>query len=344
MQVAKRHWFLFGLLLLIPLGFSIGPTPIGDTVEPILTQLPAAWCTAAILFLMSFTLNSRRLLDSLKRPMPVIFSCVVNQLFIPLLSVPLLLLQKSPDMKVGLLIVGSVPCTMAAASVWTRRAGGNDAVSLLVTLVTNGLCFVITPAWLAAGSQWLGTARPADGLEFGAMVQALTLAALIPAIGGQSLRLWQKGRLFADERKPLLGVAAQSIILLLVFVSAFRGGRRFSENDVSNNLRHGEFAFAWACCVFMHLTAMVVAWWGSGAAGFSEDDRRACVMAGSQKTLPIGILVSQSTGMPLSLLPMLMYHASQLFVDTWVADWLTRRTADTSERQPETQTAAASDR
>ncbi len=94
---------------------------------------------------------------------------------------------------------------------------------------------------------------------------------------------------------------------------------------MSQNLRHVEFATVWACCIGLHLAAMGLMWILTGLISVSEADRRACVFAGSQKTLPIGILVSQATGLPFSLLPMLMYHASQLFIDTWIADRLKKR-------------------
>ncbi|MCA9048468.1 MAG: bile acid:sodium symporter [Planctomycetaceae bacterium] len=317
----KQHWFLVGLLVLIPLGLTLGGSAKSAVAERLVDSLPTAWCTATILFLMSVTLDSGRLWDSLRRPWPVLTACIVNQLVIPLLALPLLLLQKSDDLKVGLLIAAAVPCTMAAASVWTRRAGGNDAVSLLVTLLTNGLCFLVTPAWLSFGTRWFGTVGPDNGLQFGTMVASLTLAALIPAATGQLLRLSRRARLFVDQKKSCLSTLAQCIILTLVFVSAFRGGRKFGADTMSaDQLRHSEFALVWACCIGLHLAAMLVAWWTTGLTRFTTDDRFACVIAGSQKTLPIGILVSQSTGMPFSLMPMLMYHASQLFIDTWIAD------------------------
>ena len=97
---------------------------------------------------------------------------------------------------------------------------------------------------------------------------------------------------------------------------------------MADGLRHTEFAIVWLCCVAIHLLAMLVAWLAGGVLRLGEADRRACVIAGSQKTLPIGILVSQATGLPFSLLPMLMFHTSQLFVDTWVADRLRRRSPE----------------
>ena len=84
-------------------------------------------------------------------------------------------LQLAPDFSFGLMIAASAPSTMAAASVWTRRAKGNDAVSLLVTILTNGFCFLVTPAWLvlatAAGiGAWVVVSAAVDGRTFAAML------------------------------------------------------------------------------------------------------------------------------------------------------------------------------
>lgn len=324
-QVLQRHWFLIGLLVLIPtallLAISKPPQGIIDSAA----SIPTSVCTALILFLMSVTLNSGRLFDSLKRPLPVITACGINQIIIPLLCLPLLALQRSADLRVGLLIASSVPCTMAAASVWTRRAAGNDAVSLLVTLLTNGLCFLVTPIWLVVGTHWFATADASSALPFVEMVQRLVLSALIPATAGQLLRLNSRVTRFVDSNKPWFSNTAQAIILTLVFVSAFRGGLSFNETGMSKNLRHLEFAIVWACCIALHGAGMTVAAVLSKAMRFAEADRRACIFASSQKTLPIGILVSQATGLPFSILPMLMFHTSQLFIDTWVADQLKRQ-------------------
>lgn len=321
----QRHWFLIGLLTLLPAAVVLGMSDPPQWMIQGTHSLPTSWCTAAILFLMSVTLDSGRLVDSLKRPLPVITAGVVNQVVLPLACLPLLAFQKSDDLRVGLLIAASVPCTMAAASVWTRRAGGNDAVSLLVTLTTNGLCFLVTPFWLAIGARWFHTAAADGSLQAGDMVVRLVMAALIPAGAGQLLRRrasWSKS---IDANKSVFSTTAQAIILTLVFVSAFKGGLKFQSDDMSSNLRHAEFAVVWFCCIGLHLFAMLVAWAVTGTLGLEESDRRACVIAGSQKTLPIGILVSQATGLPFSLLPMLMFHTSQLFIDTWIADRLKRR-------------------
>ena len=320
LSAIRRHWFLVGLVTLIPLAIVLATSHPPLWLVGAVETLPTAVCTATILFLMSVTLNSQRLLESLRRPYAVGAAFFVNQAIVPLLALPLLAFQKSDDLRVGLLIAASVPCTMAAASVWTRRAEGNDAVSLLVTLTSNGFCFLITPFWLSVGTRWFATAATGASLAFGAMVSKLVCAALLPALAGQLVRLHGGTCKFVDRNKPWFSNGAQIIILTLVFVSAFRGGLRFENDGMVENLRHGEFATVWVCCIAVHCAAMLIAWTLTGLLRFPLADRRACVIAGSQKTLPIGILVCDATGMPFSLLPMLMYHASQLFIDTWVAD------------------------
>jgi len=336
----KRHWFLVGLLTLLPLAVVLGTSNPPDLLVELTHALPTSWCTAAILFLMSVTLDTGRLVDSLRRPLPVVTAIGVNQIVLPLACLPLLLLQKSADLRVGLLIAASVPCTMAAASVWTRRAGGNDAVSLLVTLITNGLCFVFTPLWLAVGQRWFGTVSADGSLEPADMVVRLVTAALLPAALGQLLRRHRGVATRVDANKKVCSNAAQAIILTLVFVSAFKGGLRFQSDGMIDGLRHFEFAVVWLSCVAIHVLAMVVAWTSGGLLKLPEADRRACVIAGSQKTLPIGILVSQATGLPFSLLPMLMFHTSQLFIDTWVADRLRRRTEKAGDTPVATEAGA----
>lgn len=326
MKVLVKNWFLVGLVILIPLAIVTGW--MADHLQPLaqaVDVVPTKWCTAAILFLMSLTLNSGRLLAAVKAPLPVAIASGTNQLVIPLLCLPLLWLPWSPDIAVGLMIAASVPCTMAAASLWTRKAEGNDAVSLLVTLLTNGTCFLVAPAWLWVGHEWFGLVDTSGGLQFRDLVIRLVLTALLPAISGQILRLYGSIRNAVDRNKAMISTVAQSIILTLVFVSAFRGGRQFSGGDLSENLRHTEFLSVWLCCVALHLAAMWIAWKAAVKLKVPEADARACVMAGSQKTLPIGIVLSDASGMPFSILPMLMFHASQMFIDTAVAAKLKAR-------------------
>ena len=356
----KKRWFLVALALLIPGGLVLGAqlsdqtmaraaAASGETGQWLAARLPRI-VTAVVLFLMSFSLDSRQLQASLRSPRPVLWASLVNYGLIPLLAWPLLALQFNIDFSIGLMIAASAPCTMAAASVWTRKAGGNDAVSLMVTLLTNGLCFLITPLWLnltVAGSSEVQ-------LDAVAMVWRLVTAVLVPSLLGQSLRQFRGPAAVAVKYKTPIGVVAQSCILLIVVVAAFTAGRRLAGTEGSPGLT--AVVLVWSCAVALHLAGMGLAVAGSRKFGFSRADIAATAFAGSQKTLPIGVLVATDPtmfgnpdllgpglGVPFAVFPMLMYHASQLFLDTAVADRFAASAAEEAESAG-TPAAAIADR
>jgi len=345
LEFAKRRWFLLSLLTLITSGLVIGSQSSPESVESFKSIVPTRPLTAFVLLLMAFSLNSQQLKASFKAPAPVIWACLVNFGLLPIMGVFLMRFQMTPDFRIGLMIAATTPCTLAAASVWTRKAGGNDAVSLLTTLVTNTACFALTPFWLNLGTSQLniGTAQSVS-LDAFYLAQRLVLVVLIPTLLGQALRFPKKASEFATKNKTPIGVVAQSCILSLVFLSALGGGVQLQKADIGTQLT--AVLLVWGCCVVMHVVALAVAWYGGGLFGFDRRDRIAASFAGSQKTLPIGVYlatdpevfggaaVAGGIAVPFAVFPMLMFHASQLFIDTIVADRLAQK-ADESKTPDE---------
>jgi sodium/bile acid cotransporter 7 len=320
-----KRWFLLSLLVLIPAGLALG-SQFSDEVRGFLKLrfLPPT-ITAVVLFLMSFSLDSGQLKKSFRSPGPVILAFLVNFAAIPLMGWALMPAQLQVDFAIGLMIAASVPCTMAAASVWTRKAGGNDAVSLFVTVSTNGLCFVITPFWLNL------TTTGNVQLDFWAMFWRLVMTVLIPTAVGQLARLLPSAAGVARRHKTAMGAAAQICILVIIFSAACAAGMQLS-NDGPKPSAAG-VALVWACCILLHVAAMGIGRSLSRLLGFERGELIAVVFAGSQKTIPIGLLIATDVamfgdpnllgpgqGVPFAVFPVLMYHASQLFIDTAVAD------------------------
>ncbi len=329
----KKRWFLVALVVLIPLGIFWGmqQAPVaGSSSTEMATgfwsriSLPQV-VTAAVLLMMAFSLDSNHLKDAVRSPGPVLWASVVNYGGIPLLAWVVAGFQLLPDFRYGLLIAATVPCTLAAASVWTRKAKGNDAVSLMVTLLTNTACFLVTPFWLhimTGEGVSLGSAR---------MVFRLLIVVLVPTILGQMLRQIPRLEAFAVRRKTPIGVVAQSMILVLVFLAAFKAGGQLAGDGPRPSA--GAVFLVWGSCMAIHLFAMLIGWLGSRGFGFSRENRAAILFSCSQKTLPVGVLIATDPtmlgnpnllgtglGIPFAVFPMLMYHASQLFIDTVVAD------------------------
>ncbi|MGH7201340.1 MAG: bile acid:sodium symporter family protein, partial [Planctomycetaceae bacterium] len=347
-----KRWFLVSLALLIAGGIALGraaahehwPERIDGRVpwlDDLFRPLPRI-VTALVLFLMAFSLDTDRLKAALRSPGPVAWGSLVNYAVIPLLGWWLMRWQRSPDFQIGLMIAVSTPCTMAAASVWTRKAGGNDAVSLMVTLLTNAACFAVTPFWLNLATEQLAAGRRVE-LDVGEMMMRLLVTVLVPSLAGQALRQLPRPAALAARHKTPIGVVAQSLILVIVALAAFNAGQTLAATGTASAARPGAIGvgLVWGTCIGIHLAAMALAWGGARLAGFRREDAIAVAFAGSQKTLPIGVLLATDPamfgdpnllgmgfGVPFAVFPMLMYHASQLFLDTAVADRFAARTTD----------------
>jgi len=337
-QFLRKRWFLVSLLTLIVGGLTLGAELGKDFTDALSTVVQPRVVTALVLFLMAFSLDSAQLKTSFRSPGPVALAFAVNFGLIPLMGYGLMQVQLQPDFAYGIMIAASVPCTMAAASVWTRKAGGNDAVSLLVTVSTNGLCFLLTPLWLNL------TTTGGVALDFWEMFWRLVSAVLLPTLAGQLLRQVPRAAAFAVRHKSALSGAAMLCILAIVFSAACRAGLRLGDSGPKPNL--AGVALVWSCCIAIHLAAMGIGISAARLFGYARPDRIAVAFAGSQKTLPIGVLLatdatmfgdpnflSPGLGVPFVVFPMLMYHASQLFIDTAVADRFARTGAELRLRE-----------
>jgi sodium/bile acid cotransporter 7 len=216
----------------------------------------------------------------------------------------------SEDIVFGILIAAAVPCTLASAAVWTRRAGGNDAAAIIVTIVTNLMCFVVTPAWLYA---MIGKMPSFDPLS---MVLKLALLVVLPMVLAQLVRPVGSIGAWATGHKTPIGVVTQCGVLSMVFFGAIQTGSRFSGGPQSSIWIDIVLTIAIVMC--LHVTMLFV---GTGLARLmrlSREDAMAVGFAGSQKSCMIGLEVCAQLGV--TVLPMVAYHVCQLLADTAVAD------------------------
>lgn len=321
----KSRWFLVSLLTLITSGLLVGYHGSESSLHSIQRVIRSGAITPLVLFLMAFSLDSSQLKASFRRPTPVLWACFVNMAVLPALGWTLMGVQLADHFRIGVMIAASVPCTVAAASVITRRAAGNDAISLLTTLLTNGLCFATTPLWLQ-----LATGQKVN-LDSAVLAQDLMLTVLLPSLAGQLVRLSKTAANVAKTRKLTLGIVAQSGILSLVFVSACKAGRELQVSDTAKEVLG--LMIAWVTCIVIHSVGLALANTGGRLLKFSASDRIAAAFAGSQKTLPVGVFLASSPAfstVAFAVFPMLMFHASQLVIDTLVADRFAKRDEQSS--------------
>jgi sodium/bile acid cotransporter 7 len=311
--LAKR-WFL---LLICAGAVLVGVSPQALRWTAVLD--PSVTGATAI-FLSSWSLNSRKLLGTLLRPAAALWAVVISYGLLPALAWLLGLLLPHPDLRVGLLLIASVPCTLASAVIWTRMAAGNEATALLVTLFTNMSSWLATTAWLT-----LGTSVATDeGIVLGLMARLL-LVLVLPVGLGQLLRCWSALAAFADRQRTGFSILARLLTVTIMLKAAV---------DVRDRLENGTATVSAALllavaalCLAVHLAAFAAGFWSSRGLGFSHGDQVAVALAGSQKTLPVSLILFDAyfTAYPLAVVPVAFFHLGQLVLDTFLAEWFAGR-------------------
>jgi sodium/bile acid cotransporter 7 len=308
-QFLAKRWFLIALVATLVLGAWLY-----EPLTPIASVKPLRYAIVAIvLFLMALPLETQTILGSMKRPRAVLLPVAVNFGLLPLFAFLVSQFLNRP-MAEGLLVAAVTPCTLASASVWTRRAGGNDTIAILVTVVTNLSCFIISPLWLIA---LLGESVDLQ-IDFTDMVIKLAALVVLPMTLAQLVRIHRPLGSWATKRKNTLSSLAQCGILFMVFTGAVGIGHRiFSEQEEA--LLGSDVALMIVAVLTVHI---VMFWTGIGlgrSIRLSREDTIAVGFAGSQKTLMVGLQICMDAGV--LILPMVAYHIGQLFVDTLFADY-----------------------
>ena len=314
--VAER-WFLIALAVVLTVGIAGW-----ETLEPIAQSRSFRnGIVATVLFLMAFPLGAGAVWKALQRPWAPMLGVAVNFGLLPLAAWGVSLGLRA-DMAAGLLVAATTPCTLASAAVWTRRAGGNDAAAILVTIFTNGTCFLVTPLWLAA---MLGAQASQVQIDVADMIADLGALVVLPMTAAQLLRLIDPIGRWATHHGRRLSSVAQCGILSMVFLGAINTGRTLAEQPPDEAFSIFDWGTMAAAVLGVHLAMLWLGIFLAGRLRLPREDRIAVGISGSQKTLMVGLQVALDCG--ILILPMVIYHVGQLIVDTMIADrW---RAADT---------------
>jgi sodium/bile acid cotransporter 7 len=308
----QQRWFLLALVAVLAGGMG-WPELLG----PVAAAIPRSAIVAVVMFLMALPLQTAVVWRTIRRPGPAWLAAVVNSGLAPPLGW-LAAWWLPGELATGLVVATTVPCTLASATVWTRRAGGNDAVAILVTMITNLACFLVVPGWL-----WLLLGAKVT-FDYSSLVWRLVLLVVLPIVAAQVLRQYRPLGGWATRHKAELGNLAQVGILAMVLVGAVGCGQRIHEAADGQVLSAESVAIMLVSVAVVHLVLFGIGMSAARGLAASRADSIAVGMAGSQKTLMVGLYLALEFG-PLAILPMVAYHATQLVLDTLLADWLRGR-------------------
>ena len=300
-----RSWFISLLVIALVFGYVLA-----DQCRALVDMSWLKWGIVVVtMFVMALPISFGSIKATLSNPKVPGLAIFLNAICLPLLAWPFSKLVEG-DLGLGLIVAGAAPCTLASAAVWTRRAGGNAAVAIVVTIFTNAFCFLIMPFWILV---LIGQSAEVDFL---ATTGKLFFLVVLPMVIGQLCRANAHLAKWSDSQKVRLGVVAQLGVLSIVFIGSAATAIRLADAEAAMPVHF--IALTIFCVTAMHLIVLVTGLWTARKAGFAHEDQIAVAFSGSQKTLMVGLSTAMDLGV--SIIPIVAFHSVQLLLDTFIAD------------------------
>ena len=293
-------------------GTSAAPVPLGKL---------AGYGVSVIFFFYGLKLNLAQLRVGLSNTRLHLLIHAVTFLLFPLLILAVKPFFQSPGNQtlwLGIFFLAALPGTVSSAVVMVSLAGGNVPAAIFNASLSSLLGVFVTPLWMG-----LLMNTTAAHFDLGEVFLKLVVQVLLPVLAGMLMhRFWGS---FAEKHRQQLGAFDKSVIVLIVYTS-------FCEsfaNGVFSLLGWQELGLLWLGAVALFFLVYGIISLASAFLKFSREDRITALFCGSKKSLVQGAVMSKvlfagvaSAGV--LLLPIMLYHASQLLIVSSIAQRMRR--------------------
>jgi solute carrier family 10 (sodium/bile acid cotransporter), member 7 len=266
------------------------------------------------------TLETSGIIRQLKNYHVLTAALMSSLVLIPVLAYYLsrLFFAGRPDFVIGALIIGAAPVTVASGTVMTALALGNVPLSLFICVFGNFASIISIPVMvnLLVGSSGASISLPVIELFLG-----LFMKVVLPTVIGQILRIRLKDKL--GPYKKTFSIFNQCIVLLIILNAVSSSAGKIL--DVGFPL-FALFPFM----IFLHALILFINWALTRLLRLDGPSTSAFTIHTSQKTLTISYLVWNgyfAAAYPMALIPGIVYHLTQMIMDTMVAQWFRSRSS-----------------
>ena len=215
--------------------------------------------------------------------------------------------------------LAALPSTVSSSVVMVSIAKGNIPAAIFNASISGIIGIVITPLWMGLFIDDMQT-----DFDFTEIYMKLVLQILAPVILGLLLQRFWGG--FIQKHTKKLTLFYKSIILLIIyksFATSFNDG-------IFSGVSLFDLAILVVGVLFLFVLVYVLTGRIATALGFSIEDRITAQFCGTKKSLVHGTVFSKIIfgGMPglgLVLLPLMLFHASQIMIISAIASRFANR-------------------
>lgn len=232
---------------------------------------------------------------------------------------PFFTTEKTQQIWLGFMFLGALPSTVSASVMMVSLAKGNVPAAIFNASISGLIGIAVTPLWMG-----LFLAPSQGDFDLSSIYIKLLTEILLPVVAGLLLQRW--GNVFVMKHQKGLSVMDKSIILLIIyksFASSFEEKLFFQVNIMDLGLM-----FLGVIAIFFlvyFLTGFI-----SRKLGFPIEDSITTQFCGTKKSLVHGtvfskILFPESVSVGIILLPLMLFHAFQIFMTSIIATRLGKR-------------------
>ncbi|MFB9056648.1 bile acid:sodium symporter family protein [Mariniflexile ostreae] len=278
-----------------------------------------------IFFFYGLKLSPDKIKSGLKNWKLHILVQLTTFLIFPLIVIafkPLIQTEEAQTLWLSFLFLAALPSTVSSSVVMVSIAKGNIPASIFNASISGLIGIIVTPLWISLFLQHNTTDYHIESIYMSLIVQIL-----LPVILGMLLqKYWGK---LALHYKTQLTVFDKSIILLIIYKSFAQS----FEEQIFSSVSIPDLLLLFAMVIVLFYTVYFITGFLSGLLKFNTEDRITAQFCGTKKSLVHGtvfseILFPSTMSMGIILLPLMIFHALQIFIVSIIAARLAKRKID----------------
>uniref|UniRef100_A0A0E0CLG8 Probable sodium/metabolite cotransporter BASS4, chloroplastic n=1 Tax=Oryza meridionalis TaxID=40149 RepID=A0A0E0CLG8_9ORYZ len=290
------------------------------------------YSTFGIFLISGLTLRTKELGAALEAWPAGLFGLASILLFTPFLAQFIMQIKFFPhEFITGLAMFCCMPTTLSSGVTLTQLVGGNTALALAMTAISNLLGIMIVPLSLA---KYIGVGAGVS-LPTEKLFKSLVTTLLIPIILGKVARETSKGIAgFVDGNKQGFSVTSAILLSLVPWIQVSRS------RSLLLSVQPKAFAVAVTVGVLLHFALLAFNAAAlhilshleqRGVSVFARNEyARAVILVASQKTLPVLVAVVEQLGGALGesgllVIPCVAAHINQIIIDSIIVNWWRQR-------------------
>lgn len=314
MNKIRPDWFITGILLMIVLAWLV--PGIGREGSRIELETVVHYGIMLLFFFYGVKLSPGELKKDLSNwRLHVLIQSITFILFplVVLLFRPLMLNTPYEMLWLAVFFLAALPSTVSSAVVMVSIARGNIPSAIFNASISGIIGILLTPAWMG-----LFLEQHSEAFSFGEALGDLVVQIVLPVCAGMLVHPYLGA--WAKKYNKSIGGFDRSVILAIVYNSfsdSFTGGI-FTSIGLKELLVLGAGVIGLFFLIF-ELTKLIVR-----MMRFNREDGITVLFCGSKKSLIHGsvfssVLLAGTPYISLFLVPIMIYHAFQLFYISIVA-------------------------